>query len=301
MEVQTIIEEIIANQKPIDLDTIQGEIEKIKAESVVTSTDLKTIFSLIDLTTLEGKDTDEKVKQFSNKAIQVKKDYPELETTVAAICVFPARVKAVANQISDTEIQLASVATGFPSGQLPLELKIAEVNYAIAQGATEIDMVISRGNFLSKDYVTVFNEIKAVKDVCGKARLKVILETGELETIENIRLASDIAIAAGADFIKTSTGKIPQGASLEAIYVMSQAIKDHFDKTGIMVGIKPSGGISTPEVAKQYTDLVESILDKNWINPKWMRFGASSLAGNVLAVFTKQENTKSYFSSSSSY
>lgn len=161
-------------------------------------------------------------------------------------------------------------------------------------------MVISRGKFLSGEYQAVYDEIKAIKDVCGNKLLKVILETGELENMENIRLASDIAIAAGADFIKTSTGKIPQGASLEAVYVMLQAIRAHYEKTGKMVGIKPSGGISNAETAAHYISLTETILGKQWINNRLMRFGASSLAGNVLKLLTEEKNA-AYFSSDSGY
>ncbi|MBN9292501.1 MAG: deoxyribose-phosphate aldolase [Flavobacteriia bacterium] len=302
METPIGLSEILSAQQPVDRTAMHkaiAEAENKGRELSGNKSFLRQILSLIDLTTLEGKDTEKKVQAFCRKAKEVPSVFPGLPT-VAAVCIYPALVETARKELQGTTIQVASVATGFPSGQLPLFLKAAEVKYAIEQGADEIDMVISRGKFLSGEYQAVYDEIKAIKDVCGNKLLKVILETGELENMENIRLASDIAIAAGADFIKTSTGKIPQGASLEAVYVMLQAIRAHYKKTGRMVGIKPSGGISNAETAAHYIVLTETILGKQWINNRLMRFGASSLAGNVLKLLTEEKNA-AYFSSDSGY
>ena len=192
------------------------------------------------------------------------------------------------------------VSTAFPSGQAPLDIKLNDTRFAVESGADEIDMVISRGKFLSGDHAFVFDEIAAIKEVCGTARLKVILETGELATLDNVRRASDIAIAAGADFIKTSTGKIQPAATMQVTYTMLMAIKDHFDRTGVMVGMKPAGGISTSKSALHYLVMVKETLGEAWLSNEWFRFGASSLANDVLMQIMKAETgvyqSSDYFS-----
>jgi len=238
------------------------------------------ILSFIDLTTLEGADTQEKAKQI---AIQAAHYYSEEKNipNVAAVCVYPTLVKTVKENLKDSQIQVASVAGAFPAGQSPIEIKVAEVKYAVEQGANDIDMVLSRGKFLEEKYEEVQEEVRAIKDACGTAHLKVILETGELKTPANIRKASELSILGGGDFIKTSTGKIPIAATLEAMMVMLDTIKEYFEKTGKKIGIKPAGGISEPEVALDYYILVKEILGEEWLNNKLFRIGASRLANKV--------------------
>jgi len=244
---------------------------------------LRIILSVIDLTTLEGSDTNQKIKDICYQAKRFKVNGPDIPN-VAAVCFYPPFAALAKAQLHDTGINVACVAGAFPSGQAPLEVRLAEVRYAVEQGADEIDMVISRGKFLADDFQYVYDEVKAIKEACGKAHLKVILETGELQTLSNIRKASDIAIAAGADFIKTSTGKIPVAATLEAFIVMLDAIKEHFEKTGKMIGIKPAGGIREADEALNYLLVLEKVLGKEWMNNTWFRIGASSLANNVLVA-----------------
>ena len=186
-------------------------------------------------------------------------------------------------------MKVASVSTAFPSGQSTRAVKLADTKFAVDEGADEIDMVISRGKFLAGEYNFVFDEIAAIKEACGKARLKVILETGELCTLDSVRKASDIAIYAGADFIKTSTGKIQPAATMQVTYTMLMAIKDYYDSTGIMIGMKPAGGISTSKLALHNLVMVKEILGNNWLNNDWFRFGASSLANDVLMQIMKLE------------
>ncbi len=244
---------------------------------------LRIILNVIDLTTLEGSDTNQKIKDICYQAKRFKVNGPDIPN-VAAVCFYPPFAALAKAQLHDTGINVACVAGAFPSGQAPLEVRLAEVRYAVEQGADEIDMVISRGKFLEGDFQYVFDEVKAIKEACGKAHLKVILETGELQTLSNIRKASDIAIAAGADFIKTSTGKIPVAATLEAFIVMLDAIKEHYEKTGKMIGIKPAGGIREADEALNYLLVLEKVLGKEWMNNTWFRIGASSLANNVLVA-----------------
>jgi len=237
------------------------------------------IMSFIDLTTLEGADTKEKVTALCNKAKQHK---------VAAICVYPPFAKLVREQLVSTNIQTACVSGAFPAGQSPIHIKTAEVQWTVEQGAQEIDMVISRGTFLEGDHTTVGAEIKAIKEACGKARLKVILETGELQTLENIKLASEIAIANGADFIKTSTGKVSVNATPEAAFVMLNVIKEHNEKTGKKIGFKPAGGVSSPEDAEIYVKLVYHILGEQWLTPELFRIGASRLVDTLVGAQSTQ-------------
>ena len=256
---------------------------------------MKMILSMIDLTTLEGKDTEGKVKQMCYKAAHLHDVIPGLPT-VAAVCVYPSMVKTAKDALKGTGVKVASVSTAFPSGQSTHEIKIADTKFAVDNGADEIDMVISRGEFLKGNYNFVFDEIASIKEACGKARLKVIFETGELSTLDNVRKASDIAMYAGADFIKTSTGKISPAATMPVTLVMLEAIRDYYYETGRMVGMKPAGGISTSKLALQYLIMVNETLGADWLSNEWFRFGASSLANDVLMQIAKQ-NTGVYQSS----
>ncbi|MCG8577851.1 MAG: deoxyribose-phosphate aldolase [Flavobacteriales bacterium] len=253
---------------------------------------LKMALNMIDLTTLEGADTENKVKQLCNKAQHLHQNLDSLPT-VAAVCVYPSMVKIAKQQLKNTDIKIASVATAFPSGQSPIEIKLADTQFAVEEGADEIDMVISRGKFLEGNYNYVYDEIATIKEACGSARLKVILETGELGSLDQVRKASDIAIQAGADFIKTSTGKISPAATMPVTLVMLLAIKDHYQKTGQMVGMKPAGGISTAKGALQYLIMVKETLGDEWLNNQWFRFGASRLANDILMQLEKR-NTGHY-------
>jgi len=248
---------------------------------------LKLALNMIDLTTLEGKDTDGKVKQMCYKAMHLHDVYPALPT-VAAVCVYPSMVAVAKKALGDSGIKVASVATAFPSGQSTRDVKLRDTKYAISQGADEIDMVISRGKFHQGEYNFVFDEIAAIKEACGDARLKVILETGELGTYDKVRRASDIAMYAGADFIKTSTGKIQPAATMPVTLVMLEAIRDFYYKTGKKIAMKPAGGISKAKQALHYLVMLNEVLGEDWMNNEWFRFGASSLANDILMQLMKQ-------------
>jgi deoxyribose-phosphate aldolase len=285
------LEKILALSPQIDKVGVEERVARFQTRSIKNESKmqgLKLALSMIDLTTLEGKDTPGKVKQMCYKAAHLHDAYPDLPT-VAAVCVYPSMVRIAAQALKETHIQIASVSTAFPSGQAPLDVKIRDTEFAVAEGATEIDMVISRGKFLSGEYSYVFDEIAKIKECCGEARLKVILETGELATLDNVRKASDLAIHAGADFIKTSTGKIQPAATMQVTYVMLQAIKDYFDSTGKMIGMKPAGGISTAKLALHNLVMVNEILGPAWLTNEWFRFGASSLANDVLMQIGKSQ------------
>lgn len=260
---------------------------------------LKLALSMIDLTTLEGKDTSGKVQQMCYKAMHPHDTLKNIPT-VAAICVYPTYVKTAKTALKGSNIQVASVATAFPSGQANIEAKLSDTKFAVDQGADEIDMVISRGKFLTGEYQFVFDEIAIIKEACGKAHLKVILETGELDTLDNVRKASEIAMYAGADFIKTSTGKIQPAATMPVTYVMFDAIKDFYLKTGKMIGMKPAGGISTSKIALQYLVMLNEMLGEKWMNKNYFRFGASSLTNDILMQLVKAETgiyqSSNYFS-----
>ncbi|MBC7588314.1 MAG: deoxyribose-phosphate aldolase [Chitinophagaceae bacterium] len=269
----------------------------IKAQTKING--LKLTLNMIDLTTLEGKDTDGKVKQLCYKAQHLHDSYPDLPT-VAAICVYPSMVAVAKKALGNSGVKVASVSTAFPSGQAPKSVKIADTKFAVAQGADEIDMVISRGKFLEGDYNFVFDEIAAIKEACGTARLKVILETGELVTYDKVRRASDIAMYAGADFIKTSTGKISPAATMPVTLVMLEAIRDFYYKTGKKIAMKPAGGISKSKLALHYLVMLQETLGTGWMNNEWFRFGASSLANDVLMQLEKERTgvyqSANYFS-----
>jgi deoxyribose-phosphate aldolase len=290
------------NSPTIDKVGIEDRIARIKARSIKNESKiqgLKLALNMIDLTTLEGTDTDNKVKQMCYKARHLHDEYPGLPT-VAAVCVFPNFVKTAVKALENSKVKVASVATAFPSGHSSLAIKLEDTKIAIDNGAHEVDMVISRGMFHKGEYNYVFDEIAAIKAACGKIRLKVILETGELGTFDKVRKASDIAIYAGADFIKTSTGKIQPAATLPVTLVMLEAIKDYYYKTGKMIGMKPAGGISNSKLALHYLIMVRETLGNKWLSNEWFRFGASSLANDILMQLMKQKTgmyqSKDYFS-----
>lgn len=281
------------NSPRIDQVGIEDRIARITSRSIKKESKMQGLLmalNMIDLTTLEGADTDEKVKQLCFKAHHLHDDIPGLPTT-AAVCVYPNFVKLAVNELKGTGVKVASVATAFPSGQSSAEIKLLDTKMAVDGGADEVDMVISRGKFHSGEYNFVFDEIAMIKEACGKnVRLKVILETGEIGTLDKVRQASDIAMYAGADFIKTSTGKIKPAATLPVTLVMLEAIRDYYYKTGIMIGMKPAGGISTSKLALQYLLMVKETLGGKWLTNEYFRFGASSLANDVLLQIVKQKS-----------
>ncbi len=290
------------NSPAVDKVGVEERVARFQTRSIKDASKLqglKMALNMIDLTTLEGKDTPGKVKQMCYKAQHLHDLLPGLPT-VAAVCVYPSMVKIAKKEVAGSGVNVASVSTAFPSGQAPLDVKITDTKFAVDEGADEIDMVISRGKFLAGEYNYVFDEIATIKEACGKARLKVILETGELATLDNVRKASDLAIYAGADFIKTSTGKIQPAATMQVTYTMLMAIKDYYDKTGIMIGMKPAGGISTSKLALHNLVMVKEVLGSAWLTNEWFRFGASSLANDVLMQIMKAETgvyqSSDYFS-----
>jgi deoxyribose-phosphate aldolase len=279
------------NLPTYDTVGVNERVDRFRKRSIKKSSKkegLKLALSMIDLTTLEGKDTPGKVQQLSYKALHPHDSLKNIPT-VAAICVYPTYVGIAKKALVGSNIKVASVATAFPSGQSNLEAKISDTKFAVDQGADEIDMVISRGEFLTGNYQFIYDEIAQIKEACGKAHLKVILETGELDTLDNVRRASEIAMFAGADFIKTSTGKIQPAATMQVTYVMLDAIKDFYLKTGKMIGMKPAGGISTSKIALQYLVMLNEVLGHKWMNNKYFRFGASSLANDILMQLVKIE------------
>jgi len=248
--------------------------------------------SMIDLTTLEGKDTRGKVFALCQKAMRPDPLDPSIPH-VAAVCVYPSMIGFVKQALGNSDIHIAAVATGFPSGQTFSEIKTQETREAVAAGADEIDMVIDRGAFLSGNYQKVFDEIAEVKEACGPAHLKVILETGELANYDQVRKASLIAMYAGADFIKTSTGKAPVNATLPVTLVMLEAIRDFYHATGKKIGMKPAGGIANSKLALAYLVVLYETLGGEWMSPDMFRFGASSLLNDILMQL-KKEKTGAY-------
>lgn len=275
----------------------------IKKDSKLTA--LYMVISMCDLTSLEGADTPGRIQQLCAKArYPVPSDLiePFLKQrnlrpipSVAAVCVYPSMVATAVKSLQGSGIGVASVATAFPSGQAPLEVKIEDTRFAVEKGATEIDMVINRGAFLSGRYQEVFDEIIEIKRACGDAHLKVILETGELGSFDRVRLASDIAMEAGADFIKTSTGKISSAATLPVTLVMLQAISDYHKRTGKKIGMKPAGGIRTAKQAIHYLCMVKETLGEEWLTPDLFRFGASSLVNDLLKQIYKELTGHYYY------
>ncbi len=274
----------ITSVRPTDEVMVEERVAALATRSIKREAKmwaLRAAIAMTDLTTLEGMDTIEKVRQLSYKAIRPDPMDTSIPS-VAAVCVYPNLVETVAEELRGSTVRVASVATYFPSGQAPLELKVAETRRVVSDGADEVDMVIDRGSFLSGDYVKVFAEVAAVQEASGAACLKVILETGELGSYDNIRRASMLAMAAGADFIKTSTGKIQPAATLPVTLVMLEAIRDFHVMTGRAVGMKPAGGISTSKQAIKWLVLLNETLGLEWMTPERFRFGASSLVNDLL-------------------
>ena len=287
---------------PIDEVNAKERVARLFSRSIKKESKIQALgltLSMIDLTTLEGKDSPGKVKQLCYKAAHLYDQFPGLPN-VAAICVYPTMVPIAKEALSGTSIQIASVATSFPSGMADLESKLNEVRSVVDAGANEVDMVISRGRFLCGDYAYVSDEIAKMKEACGSAYLKVILETGELFTLDNVRLASDLAMEAGADFIKTSTGKVAPAATPSVVLTMLEAIRDFQTKKGKKIGMKPAGGIGSAKQAIQYLVMVNETLGSDWLSPDLFRFGASSLANDVIMQIVKQDTgnyqSKDYFS-----
>ena len=271
----------------VALEARAAELAKrsIKRESKVFALELA--IRMMDLTTLEGADTPGKVRAMCTKAMYPDPGDPSVPH-VAAVCVYPSLVPVARRALRGSAVKIASVATAFPSGQAPLDVKLADVRAAVDAGADEVDMVIDRGAFLSGRFGQVVEEVVAVKDACGAAHLKVILETGELGTYDAVRRASLLAIAGGADFIKTSTGKVSPAATLPVTLCMLEVIRDVHDETGLVIGMKPAGGIRTAKQAVQYLCVLHETLGVDWMTPDLFRFGASSLLNDVLLQLRKQ-------------
>lgn len=298
----TVIPPDFRRTAPVDQTGIEERAARFTKRSIKQSSKrqaLNMVLNMIDLTTLEGKDTDQKVRQLCYKAMHPHDELPNIPT-VAAICVYPNFVRVAKKALEGSKIKVASVATAFPSGQSTRAIKLADTRFAVSEGADEVDMVISRGKFHAGEYNFVFDEIAAIKEACGQARLKVILETGELGSLDKVRRASEISMYAGADFIKTSTGKIQPAATMPVTLVMLEAIRDFYYKTGIQVGMKPAGGISKSKLALHYLVMLRETLGQDWMSNERFRFGASSLANDVLMQIRKettgQYQSAAYFS-----
>lgn len=271
---------------------VKADIDRILSESFESNNNVevyKQCLSQIDLTSLNGTDTDAQIIAMCEKVNGFKAAYPHLPN-VGAICVYPSMVPVVKEYLKE-DIGIASVAAGFPSSMTFIEVKVAETAMAVAEGATEIDVVISIGKFLEGNFEEMYEELTELKAACRDAHLKVIIESGALQSASNIKKASLIAMAAGADFIKTSTGKIPVAATLEATYVMCSAIKEWYEKTGVKVAYKPAGGIVTTDDAVKHYTIVKALLGNEWLNNKMFRFGASRLANNLLTSIEGHEVT----------
>ena len=273
------VDQVGAEQRAAQLGT-----RSIKTSAKAFALDLA--ISMVDLTTLEGQDTDGKVRSLAAKAMHPDPSDPSCPPT-AAICVYGDLVPTAKEALRGSSVKVAAVATAFPSGRAPMEVKIADTKDAVAAGADEIDMVIDRGAFLAGRYMEVFEEIVQIKEACGPAHLKVILETGELQTYDSVRRASWLAMLAGGHFIKTSTGKIQPAATLPVTLVMLEAVRDFRETTGTMVGVKPAGGIRTAKDAIKYLVTVNEVAGPDWLDPDWFRFGASSLLNDLLMQRTK--------------
>jgi len=281
---------VLGRQTAVDQVGVELRVETLKRRSIKKASKLWALdlaIRMMDLTTLEGRDTPGKIRALCAKAIHPQPGDPSIPS-VAAVCLYPALIAEAKDALRGSSVKVASVATAFPSGQTFRDIKVAEVKAAVAAGADEIDMVIDRGAFLSGDYATVFDEVVEIKDACGKAHLKVILETGELGTFDQVRRASILAMAAGADFIKTSTGKVQPAATLPVTLVMLEAIRDFEKATGRAVGMKPAGGIRTAKEAVQYLVVLYETLGPRWMTPDRFRFGASTLLNDVLMQIEKE-------------
>jgi deoxyribose-phosphate aldolase len=281
---------VLGRQTAVDQVGIELRVESLKRRSIKKASKLWALdlaIRMMDLTTLEGKDTVGKVRALCAKAIHPQPGDPSIPS-VAAVCIYPALIPEARDALRGSSVKVASVATSFPSGQTFRDIKVAEVKAAVAAGADEVDMVMDRGAFLAGDYATVFDEIVEIRDACGDAHLKVILETGELGTFDQVRRASILAMAAGADFIKTSTGKVQPAATLPVTLVMLEAIRDFEKATGRAVGMKPAGGIRTAKEAVQYLVVLYETLGPRWMTPDRFRFGASTLLNDVLMQIEKE-------------
>jgi len=278
------------NYKLTEFSVIENQISKIKTKILEykNKENLLKIFNCIDLTSLNTIDNNNNISNLINKVNNFNKKFPEYNN-VAAICVYPPFVSLLKENLKENNVSIASVGASFPSSQTFISVKVAECELIKVKGADEIDIVISVGSFLNNEYDKVAAEIKIIKSTIGNTHLKVILETGELNTPENIFLASIISMESEADFIKTSTGKSNVSATPEAVYVMCEAIKQFFDKTGKKIGIKPSGGIITSEDALMYYLIVKEVLGEDWLNNQFFRLGASRLANNILTDLSKIE------------
>jgi len=281
---------VLGRQTAVDQVGVELRVETLKRRSIKKASKvwaLDLAIRMMDLTTLEGRDTPGKIRALCAKAIHPQPGDPSIPS-VAAVCLYPALIPEAKDALRGSTVKVASVATAFPSGQTFRDIKVAEVKEAVAAGADEIDMVIDRGAFLSGDYATVFDEVVEIKDACADAHLKVILETGELGTFDQVRRASILAMAAGADFIKTSTGKVQPAATLPVSLVMLEAIRDFEKATGRAVGMKPAGGIRTAKEAVQYLVVLYETLGPRWMTPDRFRFGASTLLNDVLMQIEKE-------------
>ncbi|MEK7692221.1 MAG: deoxyribose-phosphate aldolase [Bdellovibrionota bacterium] len=276
---------------PVDAVNVEERVARLNTRSIKKKSKVSAYLlamRMMDLTTLDARDTPGKVRQLCAKALRPHVEDPSIPS-VAAVCVYPNMISVAKKALAGSSVKIASVATAFPSGMASLKVRLDDTRYAVAEGADEIDMVISRGPFLKGDYRRVSDEISQVKEACGAAHLKVILETGELSTLDNVRKASDLAIGAGADFIKTSTGKIQPAATLPVTLVMLEAIRDHYYATGQKIGMKPAGGIATAKLAVQYLVMLYETLGEDWMTPDLFRFGASALANDLLRQLQKEK------------
>lgn len=275
----------------INDNNVKTAVEKIIAEKVPendTKEVKKFLMGSVELTSLSTTDSEESILRFTEKVNQFEAAYPDLPH-VATICVYPCFAKIVSESLEIEGVEVACVSGSFPSSQALIEVKVAETALAIHDGATEIDIVMSVGKFLSGDYETLCDEISELKATCGEKKMKVILETGCLKTAENIKKASLLAMYAGADYIKTSTGKLEPAATPEAAYVMCQAIKEYYDETGIQIGFKPAGGMHTVHDALVYYTIVKEVLGEKWLTNQWLRLGTSRLANLLLSEVTGEE------------
>ena len=272
-------------------EEVKEAVKKIIAEKVHENDTLevkKFLMGSVELTTLKTTDSDESVMAFTERVNQFDEAYPDLPH-VATICVYPRFARTVAETLEVDGVEIACVSGSFPSSQALIEVKTVETALALKDGATEIDMVMSVGAFLSGDYETVCDEIQQMKETCGEQKMKVILETGCLKTAKNIKTASILAMYAGADYIKTSTGKLEPAATPEAAYVMCQAIKEYYDETGIQIGFKPAGGLNSVMDALIYYTIVKEVLGEKWLTNQWLRLGTSRLANMLLSEVTGEE------------
>lgn len=282
----------------VDNNALRIAVDRIRMNLPERAKDVdlkKKCLSLIDFTSLNPTDGNEHVEDIINRINRLTEVFP-MVPNFAAICVYPSLVSIVKQTLKLKDVKIASVAAGFPSSQTFIDIKLSECQMCLEMGADELDVVISLGDFLEGDYYTVFAELQQIKEVAGDAKVKVILETGLLPSMNDIKLASFLAMEAGADFIKTSTGKIEPAATPEAVYVMSMAIKEYYEATGRMVGIKPAGGMATPDDAILFYMIVEEVLGEKWLNNNWLRFGTSRLSDSLLSDIIGED--VKYFSAS---